>query len=676
MYISQIKICGFRNFKEKNILFNDGINVIIGHNNAGKSNLLKAIALVIDSKTSKRLTVSDFNQNITLEELKANSPKVIINVTIAQSENEDANSDDLATVGEYLIKLESPYEAMLTYEFFLPESEQEKYITAMSEVDTLKKAWKIIEYDFIRLYVSKIWGGDPSLQTQADSDGINKFDFQYLDAIRDVERDLFSGKNTLLRDVLHFFMDYDIKNDNDKTKDEKEIEIKGRKISFSLESERLINLLKSRMSEGQSHILEYAKETGASSFNNAIPDFDGSLSEVELYSALKLIIEYETGISIPATHNGLGYNNLIFISILLAKMQVDSNGTYLGSNAKVFPILAIEEPEAHLHPAMQYKFLKFLRENKDVKKKAKQIFVTSHSTQITSAVSLDEIICLYSTEEGGVEVGYPGLVFEDNEGDKVSKDYVQRFLDVTKSDMLFASKVIFVEGIAEELLISSLAKYCGKSIEDSHTAVINIGGRYFSHFLKLFDSNRQFSIKKKIVCITDIDPTRKAKDTDDKYKQCYPFEYNVEPAAFDYANNTQSSPSENINIFAPCTQKGKTLEYELARYNPDLKLLLTDSVDNKEELADLYELTLDQCKERLRNSKENDRIITSINACAWGGEDKKHALIAARYLNSVSKGATALEVSCLLENNLKKREGEKVEFTVPQYIKDALEWLI
>ena len=37
MFISKIKIQGYRNFKNHEILFNEGINVIIGHNNAGKS---------------------------------------------------------------------------------------------------------------------------------------------------------------------------------------------------------------------------------------------------------------------------------------------------------------------------------------------------------------------------------------------------------------------------------------------------------------------------------------------------------------------------------------------------------------------------------------------------------------------------------------------------------------
>lgn len=43
MYISHIKIQGFRNFKNSDIEFNDGLNVLIGHNNAGKTNLLKSV---------------------------------------------------------------------------------------------------------------------------------------------------------------------------------------------------------------------------------------------------------------------------------------------------------------------------------------------------------------------------------------------------------------------------------------------------------------------------------------------------------------------------------------------------------------------------------------------------------------------------------------------------------
>ena len=68
MFISQIEIKNFRNFKDCEIQFNEGVNVIIGHNNAGKTNLLKALSLVLDHKSSKRLEADDFNKSISIDD--------------------------------------------------------------------------------------------------------------------------------------------------------------------------------------------------------------------------------------------------------------------------------------------------------------------------------------------------------------------------------------------------------------------------------------------------------------------------------------------------------------------------------------------------------------------------------------------------------------------------------
>lgn len=47
MYIKEIKISNFRNFQEALVPFHEGVNVILGHNNTGKSNVLRAIGFVL-----------------------------------------------------------------------------------------------------------------------------------------------------------------------------------------------------------------------------------------------------------------------------------------------------------------------------------------------------------------------------------------------------------------------------------------------------------------------------------------------------------------------------------------------------------------------------------------------------------------------------------------------------
>ncbi|WCM60706.1 AAA family ATPase [Paenibacillus polymyxa] len=682
MYISQIKLNNYRNFKHEVVCFNDGINVIIGHNNAGKTNLLKALALILDNNAKRRLDIHDFNKNICLDELKTTPPKVSISLTLKQSDKEDIYSDDLATVANWLTRLEEPYEATLIYEFYLPEKETERYVKSLTSTTDINKAWKIIQQDFLRLYTHKLWGGSAVNQTAADNESLQKFDFQFLDAIRDVERDMLSGRNTLLRDVLDFFMDYDIKSDKSKNEDERLEALKLIKQSFSETAEPLLSILSKRMELGKDQILSYAKDTGAS-FNKAIPNFEGGISEFELFSVLKLIVEYETGIKIPATHNGLGYNNLIFMSLLLSKMQVNSDGDYLGSNAKVFPVLAIEEPEAHLHPAMQYQFLKFLLKNKE-DKKVRQIFVTTHSTHITSSVSLDEMICLHN-KIGQTSVGYPGKAFEDNE---TSKKYVQRFFDATKSDMLFAQKVILVEGIAEQLLLPVLSRYLDISLEENHIAVINVGGRYFEHFLYLFNNNNSFAINKKVVCLTDRDPERKPKTKGASYSKCYPYEYGIQTEKYDYKQNPSFSlyPKDshsNIAMFSQDKIEGKTFEYDLVLHNPSLEMLITHSMKNQEEIKKIMRLYVDrrdlsEYEQLLRKSDEKARIVESLTINnIWSEEQKKKALIASRYLNSVGKGENALELSYVLADNLNKRgTHEYQEFIVPNYIKEAITWIV
>ena len=264
----------------------------------------------------------------------------------------------------------------------------------------------------------------------------------------------------------------------------------------------------------------------------------------------------------------------------------------------------------------------------------------------------------------------------------VSKQYVQRFLDATKADMFFANKLIFVEGVAEELLLPAFARYLNKSLTDEHVLVVNMGGRYFKHFLKLFDTKNPYTINKKIVCLTDIDPCRKKKEPDEEYESCYPYEYNIDTANYDYKHHADTEVEQyaahpNIRFYRQDVTYGKTLEYEIMRENPDCELLLTNSVSNLKEIkAMMAEQEVNKMMGKMRNSEANTRIKTAISASGWANDKKREALLASRYLNSVSKGSNAVELNVALMNNLDKPEKDREKFRIPQYIIDALTWLL
>ena len=680
MYIKEIKISNFRNFKDASVPFHEGVNVILGHNNTGKSNLLRAIGLVLGFSDGHRLGTSDIFYDTNVATLKLQSPRIQITLVLHRSEGEALDSAEMGLFSGMMTDLALSEEAELRYEFKLADTQENNYKADVAGATTAKEIWKIIDHDYFRFYRSSRSGGNQAAGISVN-DALGQIDFQFLDAIRDVSHDLYAGYNPLLRDVLNFFIDYSVKNDAEKTEDEIKEQLKTLRDNFVLQSAPLMQTLQSRLQNGKNVFLKYAVDTGAT-FNGAVPDFDGEVTENEMFAVLRMIIKYAIGIEVPATYNGLGYNNLIYMSLLLAKMQADSSITYMKRNAKVLTFLAVEECEAHLHPAMQYKFLQFLQDNK-ANGHVRQIFMTTHSTQIASAVKLDDLICLTSPKLGQIDVGYPRVIYNGNNANDVkSKQYVQRFLDVTKADMFFANRLIFVEGVAEELLLPVFARYLGKNLTDEHILVVNMGGRYFNHFLKLFDTNNAYAINKKIVCLTDIDPCRKKNVPNADYEACYPYEYNIDTANYNYMHHADTEVAQyashpNIRFYRQDVKYGKTLEYDIMRENPNCELLLTDSVSNISEIkAMMAERNLNDMIGKLRKSDANTRIKTSIDASGWTDEEKRKAVLASRYLNSVSKGSNALELNVALMTNLEKPEADRIEFHVPQYIVDALTWLL
>ena len=199
-------------------------------------------------------------------------------------------------------------------------------------------------------------------------------------------------------------------------------------------------------------------------------------------------LSYTAGTSkerLPSTYNGLGYKNLIKIEFLLAAFakKVEKCGD------ACIPLLFIEEPESHMHPQMQHAFAEYLEAFlAKITSSRIQTFLTSHSAHIANTMVFSKIRYAQKTKAGVI---YKNLNTFAQENPS-NADFIRKYLTLTKCDLFFADKAIFVEGASERLLLPDMIDKCAKAgdfdsreykLPAQYYALIEIGGAYAYKFI-------------------------------------------------------------------------------------------------------------------------------------------------------------------------------------------------
>jgi putative ATP-dependent endonuclease of OLD family len=158
-----------------------------------------------------------------------------------------------------------------------------------------------------------------------------------------------------------------------------------------------------------------------------------------------------------------------------------------------------------------------------------QLFITTHSPTLTSKVPLDNLIHLSKHNES-IKLnqcfeGRETIQVEENDEDVITDDalirkkQLERYIDVTKSQLFFSRGVLFVEGISEELLVPVFAQILNQRLEDFKFELVNADGTSFYPFIYLFNSTDKLkTLPIPLSILTDVDRYPESKNTEYSFK--------------------------------------------------------------------------------------------------------------------------------------------------------------
>lgn len=608
MYLSQLIIKNFRQFKAFTLSLNKGLNLLVGENSAGKSSVIDAIRIVLDTTSAEwvSLKTTDFS------------------------------------LGESELQIQLKFEGLTSQEsgIFLEHLTNEETASGTDKSTLIiSLTGKLAEHPFKKTQFIKteIRSGIDGSGPIIERDIREYLATTYLKPLRDAETELSAGRSSRLSQILG--SNASLAGDLNATKRIIELLTEA---SQNIQNDAAINAVQTNIASLLNSLT--FKSNTFTPFMSLLGSSDfADMSEPEKSQALKSILEKLTlELDVSGVKHGLGYSSLLFMAteLMLINQEEDQ-----------YPLLLIEEPEAHLHPQLQLKFIKYLRtENSQL-----QCILSTHSPVLASKAPLESLILMQDGKAFPLRKGCTQLAPDDY-------IFLEKFLDSTKANMFFARSVLLVEGVAEVVLLPKIAELLGRPLEDYGVSLVNVNGLSRKRYSKIYRSNSQSETPQhlpiKVACVTDLDLwPDEAEYTDSN----------------DYGFKEKKQPNEN--------GRGGNIKYwvsELSDQEVQAKKAQKQEFDG--ELVKTFisdDWTFEFCLAKYGLGKEVYEAIHG-NTDDYTTLDTDDQIRAVQLYGSIeSKGDGKSEVSYSLANILSKFEGKPKELRakLPPYIIKAIEFV-
>ena len=476
MFLSQLTIRNFRLFGEGPdellIEFQPGVTALVGRNDSGKSAVIDAIRYALRTRDQEfiRVQPEDFH----IDDAGKQASEIFLRCKLTGLSN-----DEKGSLIEYLSYEDDGVVLFVNW-----------------------TARKLHETPGTRRWVelsvrSGVDGTGPSFETPVRE----LLSAAYLRPLRDAEREMSPGRGSRLSQILA----------NVPAINEGE-DFNAEKVPPDVSAVRKLSLV--GLADYMRH--NVSRHAGIDSAQKAVneqylaslslrgDELQGKIDVSEGGSPdarLRQILErLELGLLNAVNGNamgryGLGSNNLLFMACELL---------LLGNEPEGFPLLLIEEPEAHLHPQRQLRLMEFLSlaANGDIKgiDRSVQVLLSTHSPNLASKIPLGSLVLL----EGRRAFPLSDVHTKLDGGDY---RFLQRFLDVTKSNLFFAHGVLIVEGDAEAILLPVLAKLTDNDLTEHGVSIVNVGGKGLRRFSRIFQRREDTMplIGVPVACVADLD---------------------------------------------------------------------------------------------------------------------------------------------------------------------------